>query len=184
MGLQKMKLFRILLVLPLLVLFAGCGEPEANVSRPNTHLSGGITFDYPKNWKVTEDSVSPEVHYLFVESPGDALVIFQSFPADEADALSTFSRAFSKMAAEEVSIGKIVGSTFSDMPEADGYEGIGEDFKIVLLGESVPYQRLYGSKVIGDRQVMLKFQVPTEDFSRAEPGFDLIRTSLRSVEEE
>ena len=178
---KKMRLFRILLALSLLSLFAGCGEPKADLSAPNTHRSGAITFDYPKNWKITEDSVNPELHYLVVESPGDAIVIFQSFPIDESNSLTAFSKEFSKSAETEMPLGKAAQSTFTDVPEVSGYKWIAEEFNINLLGESVPHRRLYGTKEIDDRQVFLIFQVAKEDFAKAEPGFDLIRNSLHGT---
>ena len=176
-----MRLFRILIALPILGLLAGCGELQADLSTPKTHRSGAITFEYPKNWKITEDSVSPEIHYLFVETPGDALVIFQSYPMDEADGLTDFAKAFSESAATETPVGKIVKSTFADVPKAHGYKWIAEKFSINLLGESVPHRRLYGTKKIGDRQVFLILQAATEDYAKAEPGFELIRKSVRSI---
>jgi hypothetical protein len=166
-----MKLFRVTIALALLGLFAGCGEPQVDLSTTKTHRSGAITFDYPKNWEISDDSLTPEIHYLFVETPGDALVVFQSYPIDEANGLTDFSKAFSKSAATETPIGKVVQSTFSAIPEASGYEWIEEEFSIKFLSESIPHRRLYGTKMIGDRH------------ARAEPGFELIRNSLRSIQE-
>jgi predicted Zn-dependent protease len=178
-----MKLFRVTIALALLGLFAGCGEPQVDLSTTKTHRSGAITFDYPKNWEISDDSLTPEIHYLFVETPGDALVVFQSYPIDEANGLTDFSKAFSKSAATETPIGKVEQSTFSAIPEASGYEWIEEEFSIKFLSESIPHRRLYGTKMIGDRQVFLILQVATEDYARAEPGFELIRNSLRSIQE-
>jgi hypothetical protein len=68
-----MKPLLIPIALSFLSLFTGCGETQADLSTPKTHKSGAVTFDYPKNWRITEDLVTPEIHYLFVETPGDAL---------------------------------------------------------------------------------------------------------------
>ena len=172
----------LLLAAPLFLgLFAGCGEPQADLSTPKIHQSGGISFEYPKNWRITEDSVTPEIHYLFVETPGDALVILQSYPTGEADDLTAFSKEFSESATTEAPIGKIAKSTFSNIPDAGGYGWIVEDFEINLLGESVPHRRLYGSKEIGERLVFLILQAATEDYSKAEAGFQLIRDTLRDI---
>ncbi|MEO0453356.1 MAG: hypothetical protein AAFY98_04380 [Verrucomicrobiota bacterium] len=176
---------RPLLLLPgflFLSLFAGCGEPQADLSTPKTHRSGAITFDYPKNWRVTEESAASEIHYLFVESPGDVLVILHSYPADGADDLTAFARDFSESAATETLIGKIERSKFTDMPDTAGYSWIVEGFEINLLGESFPHQRFYGTKEIGGRQIFLILQVATEDYSKVEAGFQLIRESLRSTQ--
>lgn len=175
---------RILLLptaLTLLGLLGGCGEPHADLSKPKTHQSGAITFDYPKNWRITEESVGPEIHYLIVETPGDAIVILQSYPTGEAYDLTAFCKEFSESAATETPMGRMAKSRFADIPDAGGYDWIVEDFVVTLLGESVPHRRLYGTKDIGDRQVFLIFQVATEDYSKAEAGFQLIRDSLRSI---
>lgn len=175
-----MALLRFLTLLSVLGLIVGCGEPHADLSSPKTHRSGDITFDYPNNWRITDDLVMPEVHLLFVETPGNALVILQSYPIGEADDLTAFSKDFAETAATETPIGKMVGSTFAEMPDAGGYEWIAEDFNITVLGESVPHRRLYGTKKLGDRQAFLILQVATEDYQNAEAGFQLIRNSLRS----
>ncbi len=177
-----MRLLRAIIALALLGLFTGCGEPQPQLSAPKTYRSGTITFDYPKNWKITEDLVNPAIHYLFVETPGDALVILQSFPLDEAEGLAAFTKAYSESAATEMPVGKMVQSTFTDMPETGGYEQIEEEFNVNLFGETVPHRRLYETKGIGDRQVILIFQVATEDFATAEPGFELMRNSLSSLQ--
>ena len=178
---KNRRLFRILLALSFLSLFSGCGEPQADLSAPKTHRSGAITFDYPKNWKITEDSVEPEMHYLFVESPGDAIATFQSFPIDESRSLTDFAKEFTESAKTEMPLLKVAKSTFTDVPEVSGYEWIAEEFDVSLLTESIPYRRLYGTKEIDDRQVFLIFQITKEDFAKAEPGFDLIRDSLRGT---
>ncbi len=170
----------LLIALPFLLLLEGCGEPKADLSTPKTHTSGAITFNYPKNWKITEDSVTPEIRYLFVETPGDALVILQSYPAGEASNIEVFSKKFSESTSAETPIGEIAKSTFTDIPDSGGFNWIAENFEISLLGHSVPHRRLYGTKEIGGRQVFLILQVATEDFSKAEPGFQLIRDSLQS----
>lgn len=125
--------------------------------------------------------VTPAVHYLFVETPGDALVILQSYSKDEADGLAAFSKAVSDSATNEMPIGKMANSRFADLPDASGYSWIMETFDISFVGESIPHRRLYGTKQIGDRQVFVIFQVATEDYSKVEAGFQLIRDSLRSI---
>lgn len=178
-----MKPLLLLTALSFLSLFTGCGEPLADLSTPNTHKSGVLTFNYPKNWKITEDSVTPEIHYLFVETSGDALVILQSYPTGDANTLAEFSKKFSKSAATETPIGVIAKSTFAAIPDSEGYSWIGEGFDMNFLGVSVPHRRIYGTKKIGGRQVFLIFQVATEDYSKAETGFKLIRDSLQSIQE-
>jgi len=170
-----------LLLLPLLIcLFwvIGCGETEADISSPKTHTSGELTFNYPKNWKITQDSVMPGIQNLFVETPGDALVILQSYPRGVADDLATFAKSFSASASAEMPLGEVTHSRFRDILKDGGDERIIEDFEISVLGESIPHQRIFESQDVAERKVFLIFQVATEDLTKVEDGFDLISTSL------
>ena len=177
-----MKRLSFLLALPLLCLFTGCGEPQADLSKPKTHQSGSVTFKYPKNWKVTDDTVTPDVHYIILETAGDAVVIFQSYPVDDAQALTDYAKAFAKKTVAELPIGEASKSTFKDLPEAHGYEWKGETYSLNLIGETVPFRRRYGTKTIGDKQVFLILQAATEDFSAVEKGFELVSESLKGEE--
>ena len=171
-----------LLLLPLLsCLFwiIGCGEPEPDISSPQTHTSGSITFNYPKNWNITQDSVMPGIQNLFIETPGDALVILQVYSLRELDDLATFSKSFSDSASQEIPVGEMSNSTFKDMPNEGGYERIVEDFEISILGESIPSRRLYMSKEVAGGKALMILQVATEDFTKVKVGFDLISNSLQ-----
>lgn len=174
---------KMLLLLPVLVSFyllVGCGVPKADLSTPRTYRSGDITFDYPKNWKVTDESVTSDRHCIFVDSPGDALIILQSRPADWAGDLTAFCKSFSESSATELTIGRFEQIKITNLPDAAGYSWVVEDFEIDLLGESVPHQRFYGTKSIGGKQYYLVLQVPTGELLKVEAGFHLIRDSLRS----
>ena len=174
----QMRLTQLLSTLLITTIFTGCGEPKADVSTPQTHSSGAITLDYPKNWKITEESITSGIHSFFIETNGNALVIFQSYPAEDADDLPVFSKSFS-YAATETPVGKIAGATFAGLPNEDGFEWILEDFTINLLGESIPHRRLYGTKDVGGKRLFLILQVASEDSAKIESGFQLIRKSLR-----
>lgn len=173
--------WRILLLPLLCCLFGiiGCGEPEPDISSSQPHTSGSITFSYPKNWNITQDSVMPGIQNLFIETPGDALVILQVYSLSELDDLATFSKSFSDSASQEMPVGQMSNSTFKDMPNEGGYERIVEDFEISILGESIPSRRLYMSKEVAGGKALMILQVATEDFTKVKVGFDLISNSLR-----
>jgi hypothetical protein len=160
--------------------FSGCFEQAADISIPKDYDSNQISFKYPKNWEITQDYYTPAVHNLFVETAGDALVILQSYQSDLAEDLESFSKSFSASSRTDNPIGEAsLGHKFENIPKEAGYEWIREQFEISLLGVSVPHRRIYGTKKIADRQIFLIFQVATEDYSKAEPGFRLIRDTLR-----
>ena len=160
--------------------FAGCFEQPVDISIPKGYDSNQISFKYPKNWEITQDYYTPAVHNLFVETAGDALVILQSYQPDLAEDLESFSKSFAESSRTDTPIGEAsLGHEFENIPKEAGYEWIREQFEISLLGVSVPHRRIYGTKKIADRQIFLIFQVATEDYSKTEPGFRLIRETLR-----
>ncbi len=175
---------RCLRLIPLLLLscLTACFEEAADLTNPKVYDSNQIFFKYPANWEISQDTYTPAVHNLFVETPGDALVIFQSFPANLANDLKIFSKEFSESMQEQTPIGKISNSDLKSIPKEGGFEWIEEEFEISILGESIPHKRIYGSKKIANRQIILIFQSATEDYPKAVPGFQLIRDTLEKSE--
>ncbi len=165
---------------PLLTLcvWGGCPEPPADVANPKSHASGPCTFNYPQNWEITDDEFAADFHYVFVETPGDAIVILQSYPLDQEEDLAGYAEVFSANAAAETPIGEMSESVFSERSTAHGYNWVVEELAISFLGETIPHRRVYGGREFGGRQVFLILQVATEDYAMIEPGFHLIRDSL------
>ena len=76
-------------------------EEVADLSEPKSYDANQITFQYPKNWQITDDSFSPALHNVFIQSNGEAIVIVQSYQSDIAEDLETFSKNFSESAKSE-----------------------------------------------------------------------------------
>ena len=116
---------------PILIgLLFGCGEKQPDLSNFITHQSGEIVFDYPGNWKVTDNSLTATIHNLFVETPGDAIVIIQSYPLEMAQELKSFSEDFSESASLGTPLVSINKAAFVELPKQWGYDWISEDFEI------------------------------------------------------
>ena len=177
-----MKLLHSILLAAPLLLLAACSEPPADLSETKTHESGNIAFEYPGNWRVTEDSNTQGILNLFVETPGNALVILQSYPAEDAEDFESFCRSFSEFSAAETPLAEVGASKFDKLPDANGFQRMHESFVISLLGEAIPHSRMYCSKDLKEQRIFLIFQVAVEDHKKARPGFELIRKSLRAIE--
>jgi hypothetical protein len=170
----------------------GCGvfgEPAPNVGSPSHHDAHGLAFDYPGNWTLkgeVEDSEGVELYSAEVESPGNALVLMQQFkPAISLEVESLMA---------EVSAGMQEGAKEELGGMADYTEGGTRDIDRTLLGETRPGKEkrftlgLLGQKVahtmllypleLEDRSLILYLQIPDEDSSKAQPGFDQILDSL------
>jgi hypothetical protein len=179
---KSQSILYIFLTLFLFSCLTGCFEEAADLSEPKSYGANQITFQYPKNWQITDDSFSPAVHNLFIQTNGEAIVIVQSYQSDIAEDLKTFSKNFSESAKSETGLGKISVSKLEAIPESSGFESMKEEWELTILGESVPFQRIYGTKKIADRQVFIIFQVAEEDYLKAVPGFHLIRDTLKESE--
>ena len=172
----------------LISFFVGCFDGDfdpteaADLTDPKEYNSNQIFFKYPKNWKISGDSFTPAIHNLFVETTGDALVIFQSYQSELAEDLETFSKSFSESPQMETPLGEISQSELKTIPKKGDFEGIQETFDISILGISVPHKRIFLSKKIAERQVFLIYQAAIEDNPQTELGFNLIRDTLKEYE--
>ena len=167
----------------LILLLFGCVEQAADLTNPKEYNSNQIFFKYPKNWEISVDTSTTAIHNLFVETKGEAMVIYQSYPSDMAEDLNTFSKSFSEGAQTENPIGEISQSELKIIPKKSGFEGIEETFEVSILGVSVPHKRIFLSKKIADRQVFLIYQVAIEDHPKTFLGLNLIRDTLKESEE-
>ncbi len=162
-----------------LLLLSAC-ERNARTDNPKSYNNAGIEFEYPGNWKVTEDSQQAGFRYLSVETPGDAIVIIQIYPTKDALEINEFAQWFAQAFKEEIPFGTISASKFSQVKKLEGYENLTEQFSIILLGEDIPHTRIYIRKPIDNRVCLMVAQAADEDHSKVIRGFEQVFTSFRS----
>ncbi len=162
-----------------LLLLVGCGERSAKTDNPRSYNKAGIAFEYPGNWEVTEDEQLAGLRYLFVETPGDAIVIIQIYSADDALEIRDFAQNFARSAQEETPFGNVSASVFSSVEKSNGYEILTERFSITLLGENVPHTRIYRRKPVDNKVCLIVAQVAVEDLSKVTMGFEQIFSSFK-----
>ncbi len=175
---------------------AGCervmgffSEPRAKIDEPLRYEKDAISFSYPGNWKVSDETSNEngiELRSINVESAGNALLMIQSFkPAVEVD-LDEHIEITMKAMQEEV--GKQVGGL------ADSTRGAVTPFEreflgarrpgrraaitITALGEEVPSSVALHGAVLEDRTVLLFTTIPDEDRESVEPGFNQVIDTL------
>lgn len=173
--------------LALLVTFvAACGsgipslsETEADVSSPATYTKKGLEFQYPGNWTEGEELDLLGVQQASVESSGSALVFVHKFPAIAADDLATYAKDFSDHMQQNVPIGKMSPFTKSPIRKMGDFEYIKLDYSITAMGETVPHECTMYRKTVGSAVIFLITQAASEDLANAQPGFDLVRKTLK-----
>src|SRR4029450_6866975 len=177
-------------------LFSLACEGPADVHQPQSYSRDGISFDYPRNWSVTEDVVQPgdsQFRYLFVESPGSAIVIVQRHKPASDQSVEEFAADFQRNAAKETKdlarIGSLTlfnaggGSTGSVHSVVAGTlrEGVEQHFSVSAAGEQVPHMFRAFKVDTGTATTFLLVQSSTEDWNLVAPGFDLIFTSFKAA---
>ena len=161
------------------LLLVGCGERSVKIDNPRAYNNAGLEFEYPRNWKVTEDVQQEELRYLFVESPGDALLIIQIFSADDALDIQDFAKSFAQTAKEETPKSFLVDSVFGSVSKSGGYEILTEQFSMTLLRQKIPHTRTYRRKPVANRVCFIIAQVADEDRLKVTKGFELIFSSFK-----
>jgi len=159
-----------------------CGEPAADISKPSNYNKNGIDFSYPSNWEVTEDSQVEDVRYLFIETPGDAIVIMQLYTQENASDLQEYAEWFSSVSKEETPLAERITKNFSTVvlkTNNGSIKGVRENFSIKLVGINIPhridYYRINGKQYAA----YIICQSATEDLKKVAPGFALITKSFK-----
>ena len=154
-------------------------ETAALVDSPKSYNKGGVTFNYPGNWTVTEDGLAEEsVRYLVLETAGDNSVSIQVYPATEALELLEYAQRYAGTMKEGIPIGSFGASKFSGIEEKDGNEILTEQLEMTVFGESIPYTRIYSRKGVGNVIAFISLQAISEEYEMVVGGFDQIIASL------
>lgn len=175
------------------VLFSGACETAPRVAQPQSYRRQGISFDYPSNWSVTEDVAKggdAEFRYLFVESPGSAIVIVQYYRLGMDVSVEDFSADFHRRALGETEdlvrfgtlspIAASSGRTRSVRAVVAGAprDGIEQLFSVSAVGVHVPHKYHAFKVQVAPATAFVVVQAAVEDWNLVAPGFDLVLTSL------
>ncbi len=178
------------LVLPVVV---SC-EQFPNLSSPSFYSKDGISFRYPGNWTVSEDVTKEgdsEYRYLFVKSPGDAILISQRYRPEvdlTPEEFASDFKAIRNAEAEDVfRVGRfrpIKVQSRSDFQvqatiAGETREGIGQAFVISALGEKITHFSTLFTIDHRNQTIFVVAQAPREDWKLVEPAFQLVQSSLR-----
>jgi hypothetical protein len=192
LGAERPDPLRIAAALLALLLLAGC-ESVPEVGSPRSYSRDGISFSYPANWSVTEDVVQPgepRYRYLFVESPGSALVVVQVYEPGLDLSVQDFAAEFSRRTAEETEdlarlgpLEPIRARTGGAVPvravvAGASRVGVEQWLSVSAAGQDVPHKLRAFRVETPSATVFLVVQASLEDWSLVAPGFDLVLESF------
>jgi hypothetical protein len=157
----------------------GCERPpDLDSPKRFSDSANGIVFQYPGNWKVTDESEG----YVEVSSTADAVFMVVHMDKTEAGALDEFAKVLDDERQAELE--RLFGGAVDITPTkskkiakkvkaADG-KAVRHDFTLSLLNEKVPHIAEYHAVDGQGRRHYLTAQAATEDWDTVEPGFKLI----------
>ncbi len=179
----KLRTYRaVWLVLIGIALPVGC-EQQAQTGSPQRYDTGGLRFDYPGNWRVTEDTKDAGVHAVTIETPGDAIVVAQRFDAGLDIDLDVFVDTLMDNAQQMMPVGNVGNlskAPASRLVAGQQVNGIVCTFDIQLAGESVPHTQMTYKIDHPNGPAIITCQVADEDLSKVQAGFEQILDSLET----
>lgn len=168
----------------LLICMTACSEQQAQVDNPSKYEKEGISFEYPANWEVVEDSEIESYRYVFVQSTGSAIVRIQMFQKDDFYDLNEFVETDIEAKAKEMpslfginsNNGIKKHKTMINGVEFDGYQ---YEFNVSVLKTDDPHISEYYSYTSSNEVAYLSLQVATEDYDKVSSGFEQILGSFK-----
>lgn len=161
-----------------------CSERLADLDKPKTYQQDGVSFVYPGNWKVTEDTTIENARFIFLESTAEAIIKVEIYPFDESYELEEFVELDIESLNEEypkmfnISNSHAVSPTVTSLANVD-LEGFKYEFTISLLGVDVPHVSSYYQFNSETQAAYISQQVSVEDLGKVVGGFHLVLESFK-----
>lgn len=156
-------------------------ERQADLNNPATYSGNGLDFSMPSNWKVTEDEEDSGFRYLFVETPGDAIVIISIYSKQNSPALLEYVNWAIESSTREMPFGSRSEGSIAEFQKTIGqqrFSGYRNEFMVSVAVVDVPHITEYYLIETDSASVFLTAQVSLEDRAKVEQGFDLLLSTL------
>jgi len=144
----------------------------------------GLSFSYPANWEVTEDTENEDIRFVFVESPGSAIIKIEVYPKEQSFKLKEFVELDVEALIKEIpSILALDGDnkiekikTSINGVELNGYK---YEFNISVVNIDVPHISEFYSFPSLKKVAYLTNQVATEDLEKVNGGFKQVLATFK-----
>lgn len=152
------------------LLLVSCLDQKPDLSEPKSGTLGSLTFQYPKNWKITNRDQGSDFQSVILDTSSGGIFILKSYPVKESETIQNFAQSFSECASGEASFGKMETESLKG-GETEGANRLTETFYMKLLGQKVEFKRFYEKKIMGDRCVFFILQETSDVIEDSEEGF-------------
>jgi hypothetical protein len=173
-----------LIVLLIISLAIVACERGADLDNIKIYENSGVSFKYPGNWNVTEDSIVDEVRFIFVESPGAGIMKVEIYNYEDSFELREFVVLdIDAVLSEMPSVLKVAKPDLIVNLEKEisgkAYKGLMYEIDMSILGIELPHITEVFEFVSDSKTAYLSGQVATEDSHLVGGGFDLIVSSFK-----
>ena len=172
-----MKMKALFITLFLLLTLTAC-ERKPDLESPKYYEEHGINFKYPGNWNISDDAKNGDVHYLIVNSTGDAVFMIHTFKTPKAPKLEAFAETLSSSIAKEMPFGEMKTESMKPANKTEEETWVKEKLSVNLLGQSLPHIREYRTVKALKRTAFLTSQTSEENEATVKSGFKLIIQSF------
>ena len=170
-------------ILVLLFFISACSEDQADIKNPLKYNKSDISFSYPSNWEVTEDTEIEGVRFIFIESSGDAITKIEVYSIDESYELKEYVELDIDAFVEEMpSMITVDGdneieeiNTSIKGVEFNGYK---YEFDISVVGIDVPHVSEFYSFYSPQKAAYFSSQVAVEDLEKVKDGFEQLLSTF------
>jgi hypothetical protein len=143
----------------------------------------GLSFSYPDNWSVTEDSsVDNDIRHINIEDADNTLFIVQVMSPEFDVDLEERSDSFICELPTELPLGKVENVTKGTATREfaqKSFEGVRRRYSIAMMGERIPHTIDF-FLIDGTRtNALIMIQVPDEDSRAAEKEIRVIASSIK-----
>ncbi len=166
------SIFSSIILLALACLLPAC-ERTPDLTRAKAYHNAGLEFQYPGNWAMEGDFVSPEIITAMFKTPGESFVMLRSSLPGENDDLRAFASSFQAMPEEKARVPPL-----EDTTAPDGTPALESHHILHTMGTTVACTRVFRKKVVGGKTFFFLLQTTDHALPKIKPGFELIVKSL------
>ena len=165
-----------------LAMFLGGCERAAQVDAPNHLATDAVAFDYPGNWTVQKNEMQPTGRYLQICSPGAAVAMIRIFSPKMAFDLKNYAHSVGEKMTQDFAHSKVMSQgqpmTYTDVAKGKEH-GVDLRYSVKVANVDVPHTMKIREWHIGSARVLTTVQVADKHAFQAQPGFDLITSTLK-----
>lgn len=169
-----------------LVVLCSCAAAEEKLDRSKdvfNYSKNNISFSMPSDWKVTEDIGENSSRYMFIESPGTAMVMVTTYKKENAPSLKEYVGTMTDRKNQKfwlgfgsISNGKV--SALKSLINNHEVTVFKNEYAATVFGLSIPHVSEFYSFESESYIAYVSSQAATEDLPLVSSGFNLVLSTF------